>query len=88
MSPEKGKVVEAVCPCCRTVLWVESSTGNVVKSEKAVRAKESFDDLLLKEKKRKEEFATKLEATADLEKKKLAKARETFDKAFEKPDEG
>jgi hypothetical protein len=87
MSQDKGKVVEVACPCCRTILWVETSTGNVVKSEKAAKKKESLDDLLLKEKKKKEGFETKFEATADLEKQKLAKAKEKFEKAFGKPEE-
>jgi len=87
MSPEKGKVIEVACPCCRAVLWVEASTGSVVKSEKAAKKKESFDELLLKEKKKKEGFETKFEATADLEKQKLAKAKEKFEKALGKLDE-
>lgn len=86
MSMDKEKVIEVVCSCCGAVLWVDASTGNVVKSEKAAKKKESLEDLLLREKKKQEGLATKLEATAELERKKLAKAREKFEKAFEKPD--
>jgi len=87
MSEEKGKIVAVTCPCCRTLLWVEASTGGVVKTEKAAKKKESLDDLLLKEKQKKDGFATKFEATADLEKKKFETAKEKFEKAFEKLDE-
>ncbi len=84
MSTEKGKVHEVVCPSCQAVLWVEASTGAVVKSERAAKKKESLDDLLLKEKKKKDAFATKFEATAELEKRKHEKAKEKFEKAFGK----
>jgi hypothetical protein len=84
MSTEKGKVHEVVCPCCQAVLWVEASTGGILKSERTAKKKESLDDLLLKEKKKKEGFATKFEATAELEKRKHQKAREKFEKAFGK----
>jgi hypothetical protein len=82
MDADKEKVIEVVCSCCGAVLWVDVSTGNVVKSEKAAKKKESLEDLLLREKKKQEGFATKLEATAELERKKLAKAKEKFDRAF------
>jgi uncharacterized protein YbaR (Trm112 family) len=84
MSQDKGKVLEVVCPCCRTVLWVDAEKGGVLKSEKAAKKKESLDDLLLKEKKKVEGFATKFEATADLERQKREKAKEAFEKALGK----
>ncbi|MCX6562850.1 MAG: hypothetical protein NTU60_04500 [Candidatus Aminicenantes bacterium] len=87
MSEEKGKVVAVTCPCCHSLLWVEASTGSLVKSEKAAKKKESLDDLLLKEKKKKDGFATKFEETAELEKKKFETAKEKFAKAFEKLDD-
>jgi len=73
------------CPCCQSVLWVEAATGSVMKSERVAKKKESLDGLLLKEKE--EGFETKFEATADLEKQKLAKAEEKFEKTFEKLDD-
>lgn len=87
MSDEKGKVVAVTCPCCRTLLWVDPATGGVVKTEKAAKKKESLDELLLREKQKKDGFATKFEATADLEKKKFETAKEKFEKAFEKAEE-
>ena len=87
MSEQKGKVVAVTCPCCHSLLWVDPSTGGVVKSEKVAKKKESLDELLLKEKQKKDGLATKFEATADLEKKKFESAKEKFEKAFEKLDD-
>jgi hypothetical protein len=82
MDAEQGKVFEIVCPCCRSVIWVDATTGGIVKSERAAKKKESLDELLIKEKQKKDGFATKFEATADLEKKKRELAKEKFAKAF------
>jgi len=82
MDAEQGKVFEIVCPCCRSVVWVDAETGGVVKSERAAKKKESLDELLIKEKQKKDGFATKFEATADLEKKKRELANEKFARAF------
>jgi hypothetical protein len=87
MDAEQGKVFEIVCPCCRSVIWVDATTGGIVKSERAAKKKESLDELLIKEKQKKDGFATKFEATADLEKKKRELAREKFARAFGNVDE-
>jgi len=80
---EKKDVFEVVCPCCRAALWVDAASRTVVKSEKgAGKEKSSLDDLLVKEKKRRDGFERKFEATAELEKEKQKKAREKFDKAL------
>lgn len=79
---EKDKVFQVTCPCCRAILWVDAQTQGVIKSEKGAKRKESLDDLLLKEQKKKAEFERKFEATAELQKKKLEKAKEKFEKAF------
>ena len=80
---EKKDVFEVVCPCCRAALWVDGVSRTVVKSEKgAGKEKSSLDDLLVKEKQRRDGFERKFEATAELEKKKQEKAREKFDKAL------
>jgi hypothetical protein len=88
MSQEPEKIREVVCPCCQATLWIEAETGRLIKSEKAAvgKKKESLDDLLLKEKKKKEGFATKFESTAEIEKQKREKAQEAFEKAFGKVD--
>ena len=80
---KKDRVFQILCPCCQSLLWVDSVTQEVVQSEKgAGKKKKSLDDLLMKEKKRKSEFDRKFEATAELEKKKKEKIEEGFKKAL------
>ena len=81
---EKKKVFQINCPICRSVLWVDPVTEEVIKSEKGKKEKKSLDDLLKKEKKRIGEFERKFEATAELEKNKLKKTKEKFEKALRK----
>jgi len=80
-SDKKG-VFSVNCPLCHSVLWVDSKTQEVIKSEKGKRKTESLDELLLKEKKRKGEFERKFEATAELEKMRREKLREKMEKAL------
>jgi hypothetical protein len=54
----------------------------VMQFKKKTRPKGSLEDLLLKERKKRQEFARKFEATAELEKKKRKKAEEQFEKAL------
>jgi len=80
---DKKDIFEVVCPCCRASLWVDAASQTVVKSEKgAGKEKSSLDDLLTKEKQRRDGFERKFEATAELEKQKQKKAREKFDQAL------
>jgi hypothetical protein len=86
-AKRKAAVFEIVCPCCRSILWVDGITREVVKTEKhAAKKKGSLDDLLEIEKKRQDEFGRKYEATAELERQKKEKAREAFEKALENVD--
>jgi len=87
MSNDREKTFEVTCPCCQAILWVDALARSVIKSEKAARKKESLDDLLLKEKKKKEAFESKFEATAEIERQKRQKAKEKFEKAFDNLDE-
>jgi uncharacterized Zn finger protein (UPF0148 family) len=81
----KDAVFEVVCPCCQSVLWVDGISRGVVKVEKhAAKKKGSLDDLLEKEKKRRDEFDRKFEATAELERQKKEKAKQVFEKALDK----
>lgn len=86
---DKKKVFQINCPRCRAVLWIDSLTEEVIKSEKGVRKKDSLEELLIKEKKRISEFDRKFEATAELERKRMKKTKEKFEKAlseFDKED--
>ena len=89
MSDEKKTgVFEIVCPCCQSVLWVDAVNRQVVKTEKhAAKKKGTLDELLEKEKKRKEGFEGKFEATAELDRQKKEKALEAFEKAMGKSGE-
>lgn len=86
MSPTEEKnedsVFEIACPHCGTVIWVDGENRNVLKTERAARKKESLDDLLAREKTKRDFLATKFEATASLEKQKKDRAKDAFEKAF------
>jgi len=79
---EKPEVFQVTCPCCHSVLWIDPGIREVIRSEKGKRKKESLEELLSREKKRKEEFERKFEATAELEKKKKEKIKDEFEKAL------
>ena len=85
---KKEEVFQILCPCCQSLLWIDSVSQEVIQSKKGGgKKKKSLDDLLLKEKKRKGEFDRKFEATAELEKKKKEKIEEGFKKALTKVDQ-
>jgi hypothetical protein len=79
---EKKHVFKVECPNCRCALWIDPITQEVIKAEKSKKEKGSLDELLLKEKKKKEEFERKFEATSELQKEKQRKAREIFERAL------
>lgn len=81
-SDKKEKVFQVTCPHCGAKLWVDSDLMAVIQSEKGEKKKASFDDLLLKEKKKTEELGKKFESTVELRKKKLQQAEQEFKKAL------
>lgn len=81
-SKKQNRVFEIVCPCCSALLWIDEVSHEVIQGEKAPKKKGSLDDLLLKEKKRTEEFGRKFDATVELQKQKLERAKERFAKAL------
>jgi uncharacterized Zn finger protein (UPF0148 family) len=87
---EKGKdgVFKVVCPCCQTILWIDAAGRTIAKTEKGERKRSSLDDLLDKEKKRKEDSDRKFEVTAELTRKKHDLAEELFQKALSTAGEG
>jgi hypothetical protein len=89
-SKVKKQVFQIICPCCQSILWTDPVTQEVIQFEKkGAKKKESLEELLKKEKKRRSEFERKFEATAELGKKRKKKAEEGFRKAlteFEKED--
>jgi len=79
---KEEKVFQVNCPHCGARLWVDSDLMVIIQSEKGQRKKASFDELLLKEKKKTEELGKKFESTVELRKKKLEQAEQEFKKAF------
>jgi hypothetical protein len=78
----RKKVFQIKCPICHSWLWVDPQTEEVIKSERGEKKKGSLEELLLKEKKKVEEFDRKFEATAELEKERHKKTEEKFAKAL------
>jgi uncharacterized Zn finger protein (UPF0148 family) len=85
---DQGAVFRLVCPCCQTVIWVDAAGRSIARTEKGEKKKSSLDDLLDKEKKRKEESDRKFEVTAELTRKKHDLAEELFQKALSTAGEG
>jgi len=79
---KKGEVFQLSCPCCHSLLWIDPVMEKVMQFEKQAKPKGSLEDLLLKEKRKKQEFERKFEATAELEKKRREKAQNRFKKAL------
>lgn len=79
---ENKQVFRIQCPGCQKVLWIDPVTQEVIRSEKGKRKKGSLDDLLVREKKKREGFERKFEATSEMQKKRKEKAREIFEKAL------
>jgi hypothetical protein len=86
-SNKEKEVFRIQCPGCRKVLWIDPVTKQVIRSEKGKREKGTLDDLLVKEKKKREGFERKFEATSEMQKERKEKAREIFEKALSKMDE-
>jgi hypothetical protein len=82
MAKENKKVFRIECPGCLKVLWIDPVTQQVIRLEKGKRKKGSLDDLLVQEKKKREGFERKFEATSELQKERKEKAREIFEKAL------
>ncbi|MGB9893316.1 MAG: hypothetical protein ACPLRA_02805 [Candidatus Saccharicenans sp.] len=86
-SQKKEKVIELICPYCGARLWVDTELKEIIQSEKGARKKASFDELLLKEKKKAEKIDQKFESTVELRQKKLEQAKQAFEKALSHLDE-
>lgn len=77
-------IIEIECPDCHTTLWVDIEKKIVVNHKKATKKNfTSFDDLLLKEKEKKETVEERFLMARDLEKAKKKKAEEIFKKSLE-----
>ena len=76
-------IIEIECPGCHSSLWVDVDKKVVVQHKKtAKKTASSFDDLLIKEKQKKETVDERFLMAKDLEQAKKKKAQEIFEKSF------
>jgi hypothetical protein len=81
-AKKRGEVFQLHCPRCYSLLWIDPVAQEVIRSEKPKRKKGTLDELLLKEKKKREGVDRKFQATAELEKERWKKIQEKYKKAF------
>lgn len=86
-AKKRGEVFQLHCPCCHSLLWIDPVAQEVIRSEKPKRKKGTLDELLLKEKKKREGVNRKFQATAELEKERWKKIQEKYKKAFTEVEE-
>ena len=86
-NKKKKEVFELHCPCCHSLLWIDPITQEVIQSERLRKKKGTLDELLVKEKKKREGFDRKFQATAELEKERWKKIQEKYKKAFTEVEE-
>ena len=78
-----ANIIEIECPDCHTSLWVDVDKKIVVQHKKTKKKNaSSFDDLLTKEKQKKEQVDERFLMARDLEQAKKKKAEEIFQKSL------
>jgi uncharacterized protein YbaR (Trm112 family) len=87
MEDMDERLLEIICPCCRSRLWIDVQNREVIRSERPGKQKASLDELLLKEKQKKEGADGKFLSTAELARRRKAEAQDKFARAFGKADE-
>jgi len=79
-----ANIIEIECPDCHSNLWVDIEKQQVVQHKKTKKKSfESFGDLLVKEKVKKQKVDERFLQAKDLEEAKRKKAQEIFKKSFE-----
>jgi hypothetical protein len=79
-----ANIIEVECPDCYSSLWIDIDKKTVIQHKKTKKRNfNSFDDLLLGEKKKKETVDERFIMAKDLEEAKKKKAQEIFNKNFE-----
>jgi len=82
------ELFELECPACRCRIWVDSRDKTVVeykRSEKMTHS--SLEDLLLKEKEKKEKVEERFKKADELQKAKKRQAEEIFLRSLQKKQE-
>jgi hypothetical protein len=78
-----ANIIEIECPDCHSNLWVDVDNKVVVQHKKVKKTNTaSFDDLLLKEKAKKDKVEERFLMAKDLEQAKKKKAEEIFNKSL------
>jgi hypothetical protein len=78
-----ANIIEIECPVCHSNLWVDVEKKVVIQHKKTKKKSfASFDDLLVKEKTKKEKVDERFLMAKDLEQAKKKKAEEIFKKSF------
>lgn len=77
------KLIEIECPVCHANLWVDAEKKNVVQHKRSEKKQlSSFEDLLNKEKKKKEAVDERFSQARSLEQAKKKKAAEFFEQTI------
>jgi hypothetical protein len=80
-----AKLIEVDCPVCRSRLWVDLETRQVVQHQKAERREPAdLAALLEKEKEKKEQADLRFSQARELEKAKKEKAAQLFEAQLKK----
>jgi hypothetical protein len=77
-----SKVFKVECPCCGSLLWIDSTHKVAIKYDKKRKKKGTLDDLILKERKRRAGFETRLESTAELARERQKEAQKRYKEAL------
>ncbi len=77
--------MKIMCPRCRTVLWIDKESEEIIKVEKnREKKKHSLEDLLKKEVIKKEKVDERMDSAFLIGKKKKEEAKEKFEKLISK----
>ena len=81
-----AKEIEVRCPCCATRLWVEPTTGRVLRTVEGedAQTKDRWEAAEQKVRERTHSGADKLESALEAERTKESRFDELFQKAREK----
>ena len=76
-------MIEVECPVCHAKLWVDAEKKNVVQHKRSEKKQlSSFEELLNKEKQKKEAVDERFSQAQSLEQAKKKKAAEFFDQTI------
>ncbi len=79
-----GKILEVDCPGCTATLWIDADSGDVIQHKHKDKAKASLEEMLQKEKRKKENVDNRFLQAKNLEEEKKRKAEALFKSNFTK----